>query len=114
MRLTSEFFVSAYLRRAALEGAFAVLRKRGAAEAGTIFVVIDDLAGSLALYGPAPQTSYDEKNRNERIFMRLLAGNSADIRAAIETHLEKEQRFDADCWIVESEDKQGRSFLELG
>ena len=52
MRLRSDIWVSALLRRCASEGAFAVLRRRGAEEAGAIFILIDRLDGTLALYGP--------------------------------------------------------------
>ena len=44
-RVTSDFWVSAYLRRVMTEGAFAALRQRGAAEAGAIFVKLDLLDG---------------------------------------------------------------------
>ena len=46
MRLTSDFFVSAYIRRCGIEGAFAALRRRGGAEAGAIFIVIDRLTNA--------------------------------------------------------------------
>ena len=44
-RLRSDIWVSAYLRRCAVEGAAADLRRRGAAEAGAIFIKIDRLDG---------------------------------------------------------------------
>ena len=53
-RLRSDFWVSAYLR-STIEGVEAALRKRGAAEAGAIFVKLDRLDGTASLYGPAPQ-----------------------------------------------------------
>ncbi len=110
MRLTSDFFVSAYLRRAAIEGAFGALRRRGGTEAGTIFVVVDHLDGTAALYGPAPMSSYAGKPE-DRVFTRLHAAPVLE-RPAIEARLEKEIRFDPDCWIVEIEDRQGRHFLD--
>lgn len=110
MRLTSDFFVSAYLRQCGIEGAFAALRRRGGAEAGAIFIVIDRLDGTGTLYGPAPQSSYDEKPQ-ERAFARLHNPETIE-RPDIETRLEKEIRFDPDCWIVEVEDRQGRHFLQ--
>ena len=67
MRLRADFWVSAYLRRCALEGAVAVLRRRGAAEAGAIFVKVDRLDGAAALYGPAPQSEAHENG--ERLFV---------------------------------------------
>ncbi|MGB6656891.1 MAG: DUF1491 family protein, partial [Methylovirgula sp.] len=50
MRIRSDFWVAAYLRRCATAGVTAVLRRRGAAEAGAIFVKVDRLDGSAALY----------------------------------------------------------------
>jgi hypothetical protein len=56
MRLRSDIWVAAYLRRCAVEGAAAVLRRRGAAEAGAIFVIVNRLDGTAALFAPAPQS----------------------------------------------------------
>lgn len=110
MRLTSDFFVSAYLRRVAIEGGFAALRRRGGAEAGAIFIVVDRLDGFAALFGPAPMSAYEDRP-SDRAFSRLHA-ESFIPRPDLEARLEKELRFDPDCWIVEIEDRQGRSFLD--
>jgi hypothetical protein len=110
MRLTADFFVSATLRRAAGEGAFAALRKRGEGQAGAIFVLVDTLDGLGALYGPAPQASYDDKP-SERFFTRLHKEDFIP-REDLEKRLEKEIRFDPDCYVLEIEDRQGRPFVE--
>lgn len=110
-RLSSDFFVSAYLRRCGSEGVFGALRRRGGAEAGAIYVVVDRLDGTGALYGPAPQSSYGE-SAAERRFARLHAPEAIE-RAEIERKLGREIDFDPDCWIVEIEDRAGRHFLEL-
>jgi hypothetical protein len=34
--------------------------------------------------------------------------------AEIEARLAKERRYDPDIWVVEVEDREGRSFLDLG
>lgn len=111
MRLTSDFVVSATLRRAALEGAFAALRQRGEAQAGAIFIVVDNLAGQCVLYGPAPQTSYED-HPSERRFVRLHKPEMIN-REEIEARLEKELRFDPDCYVIEIEDRQARPFVEI-
>ena len=111
MRLTSDFVVLATLRRAAGEGAFAALRHRGETQAGAIFVVVDCLDGTGALYGPAPQASYEDRP-SERLFIRLHAEERVT-RDVIEVRLEKELRFDPDCYILEIEDRQGRPFVEI-
>lgn len=112
MRLTSDFVVSATLRRAALEGAFAALRHRGEGQAGAIFIVVDTLAGACVLYGPAPQTSYEEERPSERRFVRLHKTPELS-REEIEARLEKELRFDPDCYVIEIEDRQGRPFVDI-
>ncbi|MFI5012987.1 MAG: DUF1491 family protein [Hyphomicrobiales bacterium] len=112
MRLRSDLWVSAYLRRCAVEGVAAVLRRRGAPEAGAIFVKVDRLDGGAALYGPAP--TGDELPRGvDRLFARQH-GTETLPPAEIEARLARQRGFDPDIWIVEVEDRDGRSFLDLG
>ncbi len=110
MRLSSEFFISATIRRAELGGAFAALRRRGGAQSGAIFVVVDRLDGTCTLYGPAPQSLY-EGGDSERAFTRLH-NKDAVTREMVETRLDKEIRFDPDIWILEIEARDGQSFLD--
>jgi hypothetical protein len=110
MRLRSDLFVAAYIRRRNGENDFAVVRQKGAAEAGAIFVKIDELNGHAALYGPAPQSVF-EGDSLERRFQRLSKPNATN--DDIEQILQREMRFDRDIWIIEVEDKTGQSKLEL-
>ena len=100
MRLTSDFWVSALVRRAFASGGFAAVLRRGAAEAGAVFLVCRARSGERTLFGPASQTSYDAGKPEDRRFSRLIANDAAD---GIEARLEREQRFDTDIWIVEVE-----------
>lgn len=109
-RLKSAIFVSAYLRRCQVEGAFAVLRRRGSEEAGAIFIKVDRLDGTATLYGPAPQSLLPD-DTGERLFVRLTRDGATPLDA--EERLQKEVRFDPDLWVVESEDRAGRHFLDL-
>lgn len=106
-RLTSEFWVSAYVRRCQIEGAYALVRRRGAREAGAIFIVVDRLDGTNDLFAPAPQTEADDLRG--RAFERVV--EQAD-GLKIEERLARETRFDSDVWIVAVEDRQGRAFLD--
>jgi hypothetical protein len=110
MRLRSDVFVSAYVRRRNGENAFAVVRRKGAAEAGAIFVCVDRLDGTADLYGPAPQSMVDE-GPAERLFQRLTpdAATPADVAA----RLDKEMRFDPDIWIVDVDDRSVEPRLDL-
>lgn len=110
MRLRSDIFVAAYVRRRNGENTFTVVRRKGAAEAGTIFIMIDHLNGTADLYGPAPQSAFDDANP-ERRFHRI--SKDGDGPTEIEARLQKEQRFDSDLWIIDVEDKTGTHHLEL-
>ena len=111
MRLRADIWVAAYLRRCAVEGAAAVLRRRGAAEAGAIFVKIDRLDGRVALYAPAPQSALAERGV-ERLWSRAHNEEWVEDSAA-ERRLAREIAFDPDLWIVEVEDRQGRHWLDV-
>jgi hypothetical protein len=100
MRLTSDFFVSALTRRVFNDGGFAAVVRKGAREAGAIFVTTRGRLGEVALFGPAAQSTYDGERPSDRRFSRLLA--EAD-DAAVEARLAKEMRFDPDIWVVEIE-----------
>ncbi len=99
MRVTSDLFVSALLRRAFASGGFGAVVSRGATEAGAIFLTWRERTGETVLYGPAAQSSYDSARPDDRMFSELARGEGADIDA----RLEKERRFDPDIWIVEVE-----------
>jgi hypothetical protein len=111
MRLKSSIWVAAYLRRCQSEGVFGAVRRRGAEEAGAVFVKVALMNGNAMLYAPAPQTVYDDSRPIERIFMPSPP-QPVDERK-IEERLMKEMSFDPDVWIVEIEDKAGRHFLDL-
>ena len=55
MRLKSNIWVAAYLRRCQTEGVFGAVRRRGAEEAGAVFVKVSLLDGNAMLYVPAPR-----------------------------------------------------------
>lgn len=110
-RLRSDIWVSAFLRRCAGEAIPAVLRRRGATEAGAIFVKIDLLDGTSLLYAPAPQSLVPE-DPPDRMF--VLAGTGApEPSFEIEERLAREIRFDPDVWIVEAESRMAGSWLLL-
>ena len=112
MRLKSGIWVAAYLRRCNVEGAFAAVRRRGADEAGAVFIKLNRLDGSGTLYGPAAQSTFDEARPTERLFTAILGGSVPASDADIEARLTREIRFDPDVWIVEVEDRAGRNFLD--
>ena len=91
----------------------AVLRRRGAAEAGAIFVKVDHLNGRATLYGPAPQSEVaDAPPGVDRIFARAHTGLFIDTGEA-EERLKREVAFDPDLWIVEVENGAEGAWLDL-
>lgn len=112
MRLKSGIWVAAYVRRCDIEGAFAAVRRRGADEAGSIFIKLNRLDGTGTLYGPAPQSAFGEARPAERLFSVILGGQTPATDADIEARLAREIKFDSDVWIVEVEDRAGRNFLD--
>ena len=111
MRLKSSIWISAYLRRCQHEGAYALVRRRGAEEAGAIFVKINRLDGTADLYGPAPQSAFDEAHPADRLFAACFAAQPAP-DAEIESYLSRQLRYDPDIWVVEVDDRGGRHFLD--
>ena len=111
MRLKTGIWVAAYLRRCQIEGAAAVLRRRGAEEAGAIFIKVSRLDGTADLFAPAPQSAFDEARPSERAFSAALK-NLPLPEADIESYLARQLGFDPDLWVVEVEDRGGRHFLD--
>jgi len=101
MRVTSEFWVAALVRRVNQSGAFAALGHKGAAEAGAIFIKFRNIDGTYDLYGPAPQMSYGESRPQERQFTSLK--QSVEEPEA-DADLGKQKGWDRDLWIIEIED----------
>jgi len=97
MRVTADLFVSAIMRRVFSAGGFAAVVKRGATEAGAVFLMSRGRLGDVALFGPAPQASYDAAKPEERSFVPLMTAGDEEVAE----RLEKEKRFDPDLWVVE-------------
>jgi len=111
MRLKSAIWVAAYVRRCNIEGAFAAVRRRGAEDAGAIFIKLNRLDGTAELFSPAPQTAFDEAMPADRAFARAFGAEPVP-EQKVEDRLARETRFDPDVWIVEVEDRNGRHFVD--
>ena len=108
MRVKSEIWVQAYLRRCQAEGASVVVARRGDADAGAIYICINRLDGTVELYGPAPAGL--EASDIERRWVSCFAVKRVG-EAEGASYLARQRNFDPDIWIVEVEDKGGRHFL---
>ncbi len=110
MRLRTDFWVGVLRRRAEAAGAYVSVARIGAAEAGSVFVTVRGTDGLLDLYGPAPQTVFTEGRAMDRLFALLSSGQSDQ---EIRSRMESEIRFDPDLWLVDIEDREKRSFLDV-
>jgi hypothetical protein len=99
MRVTSELFVSALLRRVFGSGGYGAVLRRGATEAGAVFITVRDRLGEVGLFGPAEQTAYEGARPDDRMFRRRQ-GTTEEAARQI---LDRELKFDPDIWIVEVE-----------
>jgi hypothetical protein len=108
MRVKSELWVRAYLRRCQAEGVPVVIVRRGDEAAGAIFICVDRLDGTVCLYGPAPAGLQDSDS--DRRWVRCLGTNAVSTIEA-NGYLERQRKFDPDLWVVEIEDRAGRHFL---
>lgn len=109
MRLKSEIWVKAYLRRCAYEGVDAVLVRRGDADAGAIYIKVSRLDGTAVLFGPAPSGLKGESE--ERRWQPCLRAE-APAETDADAFLERQITFDPDIWIVSVDDRGGRHFLD--
>lgn len=103
--LKTDFWASALIRRAAIEGAFAGVTRKGDTDAGAVLVKVATLDGRARLYAPA------RDGKGERIWLDLSAGSLGDAEADVDAYVRKRADTDPDLWVIEIEDKRGRHFL---
>ena len=104
IRLKSGFFVRALIRRAEVAGAQGYVVKKGAEEAGAIFLKISRLDGTCTVLNQA------RGGDGEPVWLRPMGVWCEEVRAC--AYFEKQQKYDPDLWIVEIEDREGRTFVD--
>lgn len=102
-RLTSEFWVQAYLARLRLSDIPAFVTQHGDNTAGAVLVKLNTLDGNARVY----QRSFDLMT-DQRRWEVLADGAEADVDVAVA----RQQRFDPDLWVIEVEDRAGRHLLD--
>lgn len=103
-RLKAGFFVRALIRRVEVAGAQAYVVRKGSEEAGAVFLKISRLDGTCTVLNPSMD------GEGERVWVRPLGEGAEEAKAA--QYLERQVKFDPDIWIVEIEDRQGRTFVD--
>lgn len=102
-RLTADFWVRAYLAR--LRGADipAFVTARGDATAGAVIVKLNTLDGHARAF----QRGFDLAT-GDRVWSVLAEGAEVDVDAA----LARQRGYDPDLWLIEIEDRAGRTLLD--
>lgn len=104
-RLTSGFWVKAYIRTCQTRGIPAFVARRGAEEAGGIFVTVNLLNGQARVLAPF---SGAEEGRA----WYWGTGDAPVAESDAAAFLDRQSRVDEDIWVVEIEDREGRHFLD--
>lgn len=102
-RLTTRFWVDAYLARLRLTDIPAYVVAHGDDTAGAVLIKLATLDGRARAF----QRSFDLRT-GARAWIVLAEGAEADVDAAIA----RQRGFDPDLWVIEVEDRQGRSLLD--
>ena len=102
-RLTSEIWVAAYLTRLRLSAIPAYVIQKGDATAGAVIVKLATLNGRAQAF----QRSFDLAS-DARIWVTLTEGPEPDIDAI----LNRQRSRDPDLWVIEVEDRLGRTLLD--
>jgi hypothetical protein len=109
MSLKSEIWVQAFLRRCFAQGFYGAVTRKGAAEAGAVYLAVNRLDGRVFLYGPPPGPAYDDRGEKR---WELIRPDALD-PLALQEVIAKLARIDPDIWVVEIEDRDGRLELPL-
>lgn len=104
-RLKAGIFVRALIRRAEVAGASAYVLHKGAEEAGAVVLKLAPLDGTCTVLSQARRGV-----EGELVWVTPL-GERVDEPAAA-AWFDKQLKFDPDLWIVEIEDREGRSFVD--
>lgn len=101
-RLTTDFWVRAYLARLRLADIPVFVTARGDASAGAVIVKLNPLDGSARAFVRNTDMT------GERVWTCLAEGPEAEVDAA----LARQRGYDPDLWIIEVEDRAGRHLLD--
>ncbi|TGD67840.1 DUF1491 family protein [Tabrizicola sp. WMC-M-20] len=103
MRLKADLWVSAYLNRLRLADIPAYVTRKGDATAGTVLVKVALLDGTARAF----ERGYDMAT-GARVWRLMSEGAERDVDAL----LSRAGQRDPDLWVIELEDKTGRTLLE--
>ncbi len=101
-KLKTGFWVAAYLRRLQLNDIPVFVTRRGDENAGAVLIKSNTLDGNAQVY----HRSFDQSGAHA--WMVLADGPEAEVDQSIT----RQCSFDPDIWVLEVEDKTGRTLLD--
>lgn len=102
-RLSTDFWVTAYLARLTQAGIFAHVAHKGDAQAGSVAIKLATMDRNASLF----LRRYDDDF--QLVWQREIdAAPEFEVDAAIA----KQRSYDRDLWVIEVEDPKGRHLLE--
>jgi hypothetical protein len=110
MSVKTEIWVKGHLRRCFAAGLTGVVARRGAAEAGAVFVKVTLAAGSARLLAPAAGPAYDDNGARRWEFPLGREPSKPD---DIDRFLDRQIAFDPDIWILDIDDPGGTGLLDM-
>lgn len=102
-RLTSRFWVDAYLARLRFVDIPAFVTAHGDDTGGAVLVKLNTLDGNARLF----HRSFDLTS-GDRVWAELASGPEDTVDGSIT----KQKGFDPDIWVIEVEDRSGRHLLD--
>jgi len=103
-RLKSSIWVSALIRRCAVQTVPAVVVRKGDESAGGVFVKVNHLNGLADVFSPS------RKGDGSKVWMHAMGPDPVP-EADADAYIQRQAKFDPDIWVVEIEDRDGRHFL---
>lgn len=102
-RLSTDFWVAAYLTRLEMAAIPAFLTAKGDPTAGAVLIKVATMDGRASAFHRALGPDFE----------RIWAPLAKDVEEAeADAALARQREFDPDVWIIEIEDKHGRTLLE--
>jgi hypothetical protein len=109
MRIRSDIWVKAYVRRRTAQGCFAGVTAHGDDMAGAIYIKINRLDGQVVVFGPAP-AGMDEVDTERRF--ACVHKTPTLLEAEADAQISRQREFDSDLWVIEVEDRRGEHGLD--
>ncbi|MDX1580166.1 MAG: DUF1491 family protein [Alphaproteobacteria bacterium] len=103
-RVTSEFWVKAYVRRCNQSGVPAFVVQHGDDTAGTVLIKLNRLGNGCTIF----QRSFGLEG--DMVWLRATGPEPVEEPSA-DSYIQKQKKFDPDIWVIELEDPEGRHML---